>query len=236
MILDVIVSSSQWSATMIGAVDGNGNGLGYSLVGGHQMENIAWNTIDRIHLVFSDNMEASFTSSNVAIVGSHNADYMPQVSLSYDPVANVGTLHFPQPLASDSMILALSGQMLSSSGVALDGEWTDGASSQSGDGIPGGQFNFRIHVHPGDVDNSGTVTFADISAVRAVVGTTVSTHKCKVRHQYRWYYFVRGYSLRRASESARFCHPHFTTDFGGGVGELEADSISSNLRSESRQY
>jgi hypothetical protein len=49
----------------------------------------------------------------------------------------------------------------------LDGDWVNGADTYpSGDGTPGGDFNFRVNILTGDVNRSGTVLADDASAVK----------------------------------------------------------------------
>ncbi len=49
-------------------------------------------------------------------------------------------------------------------GHSLDGEWTNGASAwPSGDGIPGGDFQFSFNVLPGDVNQDGIVNAQDLA-------------------------------------------------------------------------
>lgn len=178
-IQDVILSSSQWNSAMIDAVDGggvgSGNGLGYSLVGSHQLSNITWQNIDRIHVLFSDDVSDSFNPSKVALVGTNTSNYIPSASLSFGSAGtNVGTIQLSQPITSEPLVLAFSQQMQNGSGIGLDGEWVDGVSTQSGNGTAGGQFNFRINILTGDIDSGGLVNFADISASRGMVGTSVN--------------------------------------------------------------
>jgi len=55
--------------------------------------------------------------------------------------------------------------------LSLDGEWTDGVSTISGDGIPGGDFVFTFNVMPGDVNQDGTVSLTDLLEIRDRIGT-----------------------------------------------------------------
>jgi hypothetical protein len=74
------------------------------------------------------------------------------------------------PMDIDKLLIRLDGTTANAvtnlSGVNLDGDWTDGASTfDSGDGTPGGDFTFRFNVLPGDVDQSGTVGGGDLSVL-----------------------------------------------------------------------
>ena len=54
--------------------------------------------------------------------------------------------------------------------IPLDGEWQDGVSTVSGGGTPGGDFQFRFNVLPGDATNSGNVVAADVSMLASHFG------------------------------------------------------------------
>ncbi len=179
-IQDVIVASSQWNAATIDLVDGGGvgtgNGLGYSLFGSHQLNNLSWHNLDRIYVRFSDNVGAAFTANNLALVGSNTSSYMSLASLAYGVAGpNVGSIQLSQPLDADALILAISENVENGSGVSLDGDWVNGSSNPSGNGTPGGQFNFRIDVLPGDFSNNNIVNFADIGTARNFVGQNVTS-------------------------------------------------------------
>src|SRR5262249_22246412 len=60
-------------------------------------------------------------------------------------------------------------------GNALDGEWSQGASTfPSGDGVPGGDFRFRFNVVPGDVNRNGGVNAQDVILTRNRQGSSVA--------------------------------------------------------------
>lgn len=170
-VTNVIIGSSQWNASMIDSIDGPdtgiGNGLGLSLVGNQQLTNLSWVNVDRIHVVFSQNVGATFNANHVKLVGSNVLNYMPQATLSFGEYGwNVGTIKLSTPLAADSLILALSDGIKNAEMISLDGEWFDSVSTQSGNGSAGGQFNFRINALPGDVNSDAKVMMSDMTSIR----------------------------------------------------------------------
>src|SRR5207237_5037033 len=85
-------------------------------------------------------------------------------------------------IAADKLVLDLNGDGGGVAGTgasalaALDGEWTDNASSYpSGNGTAGGDFRFRINVLACDTGRNGTVLADDFSAVKNKLFATVSS-------------------------------------------------------------
>ena len=67
------------------------------------------------------------------------------------------------PVTVDKLLLVLSDDVSSAiNGSALDGEYTSGSGLPSGDGSPGGDFEFRINVLAGDTDGNGTNSLRDL--------------------------------------------------------------------------
>lgn len=62
--------------------------------------------------------------------------------------------------------LRLGDDVLDGNGNSLDGEWTDNASVESGDGEAGGDFVYSFNVLPGDVNQDGLVSILDAIEVR----------------------------------------------------------------------
>ena len=177
-ITDVIVSSSTWSPEFINAVDGvgEGNGLGVSVVGAHQLDNLPWNTIDKIYIQFDESVAADFSASNIQLTGINTPSYDSKLSMAFGVDGeNVGTITFSSPITSDVLSLTLSDSIRDAAGNRLDGDWSNGVSLVSGNGSNGGSFNFRIEALPGDVDDSGGVTFVDVFAALSQSGALVTS-------------------------------------------------------------
>jgi len=182
-ITNVIVASSLWSDRFIDIVDGDSNnglglsGLGLSLPGADQMRNLPWTTgIDTFYLEFSEDVSASFSPSLFSLIGNRT-DYLPTATFSYGVAGpNVVTIQLAVPIFADALILSVSDQITDAAGNALDGEWQDTVSLQSGNGTAGGQFNFRIDILAGDVDDSGGVNLSgDVVAAFGQNGLVVTS-------------------------------------------------------------
>ncbi|WP_436714749.1 integrin alpha [Roseiconus lacunae] len=177
-VVDVIVSSSAWSNAMIDVVDGSGagNGLGLSLPGAEQTRPAPWASgIDTIYVVFSEDVGSTFTAANLSFIGTTQADYLPSATVQYGVDGpNVGTITLSQPILRDSLLLQIRDAVTDAAGNALDGEWTDDVSNQSGNGTAGGDLNFRFNVLFGDADGDGFVGTPDIGIVFAALGTSPS--------------------------------------------------------------
>ena len=179
-VTDVILGSSAWAQPFVDVVDGagtgTGNGLGASLVGPEQLSNRPWVNVDKIYIQFDEDVSNDFVSSNIELSGTHNSNYLTGANFAYGVDGeNVGTITLTSPLSNDLLSLKLSDNVRDASGNALDGEWTDGVSTISGNGARGGSFNFRIDLLPGDVDNSGGVTFVDVFAVLNASGSLTNS-------------------------------------------------------------
>jgi hypothetical protein len=166
VVTDVIVASSSWDEEFIDMIDGGGsgagNGLGLSLPGAEQLTNVTWDDIDRIYIEFSGNVGEAFTLDNLSLIGTNVADYLVGASLDFGVAGDyIGTISLPVPIENDALILTIFDSLTDSAGNQLDGEWINESSLHSGDGIAGGQFDFRIDVLPGDVNNSDGVNVID---------------------------------------------------------------------------
>ncbi|RIK82775.1 MAG: hypothetical protein DCC68_05255 [Planctomycetota bacterium] len=171
-VTDVLVASSAWSAEYLAALASAGlGGGGVSLArGAAQLAPVSWTNLDQVKIRFSDDMLVAET--DLALRGVNVADYVATVGLApggfgYDAVTRTATWTFDQSFAADKLLVELADTATDSQGAPLDGEWTDAASTFSGNGTPGGDFRFRFDVLPGDVNASGQVTLADVHANRA---------------------------------------------------------------------
>jgi len=101
-------------------------------------------------------------------------------SYTYDPVAHVGRAAwtFSAAVGADKLLLDLADSVKDRAGNALDGEWTDATSGYpSGNGAGGGDFEFRLNVLPGDVNQSGRVGNIDTNKVIAAGGSAPGNPK-----------------------------------------------------------
>ncbi len=166
-ITNVIVGSSAWSDAFINVVDGGGplagNGLGVSLIGPEQLDNLPWINIDKIYVQFNEDVSPDFTVGKVLLSGVNVSDYMSGATTEFGiDGENVATITLATPIAKDVVLLRVLDSLRDNESNALDGEWTDAESLLSGNGAGGGSFSFRLDALPGDVDNTGGVNLVDV--------------------------------------------------------------------------
>lgn len=178
IISQVEISSTLWSPAFANLVDPLDRS-GYELSqGGNQLRPLPWATLNRIQIQLSKDVLASFDASAVGLYGVNTPDYSAKTeSILYDANSNVITILMDSVLEADKYLLVVDDQITDSSGNRLDGEWTDGASAESGNGVAGGDFEFRFDVLPGDTDQSGEVRSNDgFAALRLQFQDIGSTH------------------------------------------------------------
>jgi hypothetical protein len=167
---EVLLWGSGWSQDMLDrlAADGLGTG-GVSIPAGlDQFNTLAWSGIDRISIRFVDesgNIEdVDVTSGDLDVLGVNTAEYEFD-GFSYDPASGTATWSLQQPVRADKLRLVLSGQVKDTSGLPLDGDWTDGAGAfPSGNGAidSNDDFRFRVNVLAGDVVPDGGVSVGSV--------------------------------------------------------------------------
>jgi hypothetical protein len=165
----VLVGGTTWSNTFLSSLQaaGQGNGAGYIIpTGAAQANAIPWTNVDQVQIAFSEDVNVSQSSldlseqgSSVAVSGFH---YFPANFTA------VWTLANPVSAGTLNLVLHSSGAnaVKDTSGNALDGEWTNGASAYpSGNGTAGGDFEFAIRALPGDVNGDGIINSQDLASV-----------------------------------------------------------------------
>jgi len=186
-VTNVLVSSTKWTTTFLSylASLGSRNVGGYSIpVGsGSQLLTLPWGNINQIKVVFSENV--TIDQSDLLLTGVNVPSYtVSSGTFTYDPSTFTATWTLPQPIGPDKLMLALnadgSDPIEDAAGDRLDGEWTNptspadtgGSTYPSGDGVAGGNFDFRFNVLPGDATQDGTVNVADMNKVLTNVNST----------------------------------------------------------------
>ena len=121
------------------------------------------------------------TEGDLALTGVNVPSYGFS-AFSYDAVAHRATWTLSQNLSRDKLLVDLDGStanaVVNMAGNRLDGQWTNptwsppsapigGDAWPSGDGTAGGDFQFRINVLPGDVNQDGTVSVQDLAILAA---------------------------------------------------------------------
>ncbi|HEV3417066.1 MAG TPA: dockerin type I domain-containing protein, partial [Pirellulales bacterium] len=179
----VYARSSAWNSSFLSYLAASGLGsaqLGYQLLGGaNQLAPLPWTNITTLSVVFTQDVSVNTAAAGLALVGSPDLPAAPGLAgatFSYDNTTHTAQWTFASPLALDKYLFSIpSTAVVNSVGVSLDGEWTNatgnspGSQFPSGDGVAGGDFNFRFNLLPGDVDQNGAVTGADGNSVRALL-------------------------------------------------------------------
>src|SRR5262249_17753424 len=110
-----------------------------------------------------------------SVVGINRAQYAFS-DFEYDPTTFTAVWTFAEPLSRDKLLLVLDDTTVTDgAGLALDGEWANGDSQfPSGNSVPGGDFQFRLNVLPGDINRNGGVNFTDFLRTRSLTGITAA--------------------------------------------------------------
>jgi hypothetical protein len=124
-----------------------------------------------ISIAFSE--PVNLTQSSLTLYNSLGS-VVPTSGFSYNSSAMIATWQFSSPLAANKYVMNLAANSVSDTlGIPLDGEWATSVSTfaaGSGDGTPGGDFNFYFDVLPGDANSTGTVTNGDVLITKLQVG------------------------------------------------------------------
>ena len=164
---NVIVSGSlsNHAPYSLDTVDGSGNQLVTIPVGG----------ADTISIVFSEAVNVA--AESLVVIGMRTGVLPELAAFSYVAATKTATWRFEGWALADQYLLALSDEVTDVDGNWLDGEWTNPASRSttaaavsefpSGNGSPGGWFNFVVSLMPGDANLDGIVNGSDFSILAA---------------------------------------------------------------------
>ncbi len=147
---------------------------------GQQLATVPVGAADTISIVFSEDVFVS--ASHLQLIGLSTAIHPNLVTFSYDATTLTASWQFDGWALGDQYLIELSDFITDFAGNALDGEWTNPASITttnvavsefpSGDGTPGGSFNFILTLLPGDANLDGTVDAVDASILFASWGVS----------------------------------------------------------------
>ena len=164
VVTGVFVDGTAWTSAFLSSLvaKGMGNGSGYAIPVGSfaQLNPLAWGNLNQVSITFSQNVIVAET--DLKLVGVNVANYS-FANFSYNSVTDTATWTLTVPIAADKVLIDLSDSVHNSNSIKLDGEWTDTVSKTSGDGVPGGRFDFRFNVLPGDATQNGFVDNADFT-------------------------------------------------------------------------
>ncbi len=155
-VANVILGATGWSAPFIDLIDGGGseagNGRGIDLLA--QSTTLPWTGLNRIYVQFSEFVNNVSTST----IELRDSNGLVPYSLSYDPQTFLATLTLSSALDFSKLRLALSDDIVDINLNALDGDAS---------GTPGGTFNFRLDIVPGDSNGDGRVNGSDLTMFSA---------------------------------------------------------------------
>ena len=176
MVTGVLVASSAWSSSFLNSL----GGVGYAIPDGpNQLLPLPGSNLNEVIIEF--NKDVNVTEGDLALTGVNVPTYGFS-AFSYDAVAHRATWTISQNLSRDKLLVDLDGSTASAVvdlvGKRLDGDWTNptwsppsaptgGDAWPSGDGTAGGDFQFRINVLPGDINQDGTVSVTDLAILAA---------------------------------------------------------------------
>jgi hypothetical protein len=176
---DVVVSSTQWSEGFLTYLESHSLGTGgYSIPVGSSAQSapLPWENINQIKITFSQDVDVQ--AADMVLSGVNTTVYDCS-GFFYDPQSHIATWTLSAPIAADKVMIDLDANGLAPvrnlNGDVLDGEWQNGTSSYtSGNGTAGGDFEFAFEVLPGDVNQSGLVTYLDYVYTRSLDGKSSS--------------------------------------------------------------
>lgn len=170
-VTDILVKGSGWSAAFLQYLKDQGLGDGgFSRVtGAGQLTALPWINIDQISIRFSEDVGASLGQDDLSLFG---VDSTYAISgFAYDPLTYTATWTLGSAIGADKLLAAVAAAAVTDqAGNELDGEWTTGDTGNSGDGTPGGDFEFRFNVLPGDANRNGVANALDSNIVRSIQG------------------------------------------------------------------
>jgi hypothetical protein len=166
-VAQVYASGSTWGPAFRNAA-GSGP-FGYPIGGGAtQLAVLPWGSVNQISIAFSDDAQAD--AGDLEVRGVNVADY-PVTGYAYNAAARTGTWTLGRSIEADKIYIDLDGGARvgvrgGPGNAPLDGEWATGRGYPSGDGAPGGDFLFRVHVLPGDGTRDGVVNASDFAEIK----------------------------------------------------------------------
>jgi hypothetical protein len=167
----VVVAGTAWTANFLTFLQtsGLGDGTGFTVpAGADQLLNLPWINTSLIKLRFTE--DVAIQQNDLSVRGVNAPSYAVS-SLVYDAPTRTATWTLQAGIpAADKLLLDLNGTaaglVVDPAGNALDGNWVDGADAYpSGDGSPGGDFEFRLNILPGDASGNGVVDVSDLGAL-----------------------------------------------------------------------
>ena len=142
----VLVASSAWSSDFLNSL----GGVGYAIPDGpNQLRPLPGGNLNEVIIEFSENVIVA--EGDLALTGVNVPSYGFS-AFSYDPLAHRATWTISRNLPRDQLL------------VDLDGSTANAVTDMAGNRLDG-DFQFRINVLPGDVNQDGTVDAKDLEVL-----------------------------------------------------------------------
>jgi fibronectin-binding autotransporter adhesin len=185
IVIGAYASGTNWGSGFYSNLDANNlgdpnvAGEGFLMFdGANQLtSDLPWTSVDTISIAFSETVNVS--QASLTLYDSSDNPTSP-TGFSYDATNSIAHWTFASSLAANIWWVGLTASTVTDqSGTELDGDWTTGTSTftqGSGDGTPGGDFNFLFNVLPGDVNNNGIVSTGDVLQVKTQLNATLGAN------------------------------------------------------------
>jgi hypothetical protein len=178
----VYVNGPGWGADFRNYLQARGLGaapFGFAVgAGSAQLAAIPWvSGVNQVSIKFA--AAVTVDQSDLVVRGVTVPTYAT-TAFAYDPVARTATWTLAQTVFNDKLLLDLDGDapngVKDAAGDYLDGEWLQGADSfPSGNGVSGGDFEYRINVLTADSNRDGAVNALDLAYVKLRINRTASS-------------------------------------------------------------
>jgi MBG domain (YGX type)/Bacterial Ig-like domain (group 3)/Putative Ig domain/Dockerin type I domain len=174
----LFVTGSSWNSAFKTSLVNNSLGnatYGYALqTGSSQLSTLPWTNINTIEVQFNEPVNVG--QGSLELSGGTGGS-TPSVTGFSSLGNNVYAWTLSGPLTDNRYLIALpAAGVTDSEGDTLDGEWATSTSTlPSGDGNPGGDFNFSFNVLPGDVNQTAPVDANDYNMVISRLGDTTGS-------------------------------------------------------------
>ena len=186
-VADVNICSTDWATEFIDYLETAGMGTdGYSIPAGssEQLKTLPWINLDQVRITFSEDVDVQM--GDLSLSGVNQTAYSFS-DFSYDSNTYTATWTLPEPIGKDKLLIDLDANGIDpiedASNNVLDGEWVDSASTyNSGNGMAGGDFEFRFNVLPGDGYASNGVNIIDAMFGNMLRGKDVNAQGYNVRY------------------------------------------------------
>ncbi len=152
---------------------------------GNQLRTVPVGAADTISIVFSEGVNVS--ANSLMVIGLTTATLPTLADFSYDVATFTATWRFEGWAPGDNYLMSLADSVTDVDGNLLDGEWTNPASINtgsgavstfpSGDGTPGGQFDFLMTLLPGDANLDGIVAGTDMLKLLSNLGMSFDSEE-----------------------------------------------------------